>query len=133
MIIAVDFDGILVEDRFPDIGPINYRMTNFARQLILEGHELVLWTSRVGKPLQDAVKWCEAQDIRFCAINDNAPSNKAKYEAQYPQGTRKVCADIYIDDHDPQFIVDKINVGQSMALYNIIKRTKEVIAWKEEN
>ena len=133
MIIAVDFDGILVEDRFPYIGPTNYRMTNFVRQLIQEGHEVVLWTSRVGQPLSDALIWCEEQKIHFCAINDNAPSNKAKYEAQYPQGTRKVSADIYIDDHNPQFIVDRINLGQALATYNIIQKVKEVISCQEEN
>ena len=133
MIIAVDFDGILVEDRFPYVGPANYRMINFVKQLIEDGHELVLWTSRVGQPLQDAVSWCEAQGIHFCAVNDNAPSNKAKYQSKYPQGTRKVCADIYIDDHNPQFIVDTANMGQTLATYNIIQKTKEAISWKEVN
>ena len=133
MIIAVDFDGILVEDQFPYIGPTNYRMTNFVRPLISEGHEVILWTSRVGQPLADALTWCEEQQMHFCAINDNAPSNKAKYQAKYPQGTRKVCADIYIDDHDPQFIVDRMNLGQLLATHNIIKKVKEAISCQEEN
>lgn len=133
MIIAVDFDGVLVVDQFPYIGTPNYRMINFVKSLIEEGHEVVLWTSRVGEPLSDALTWCDKQGINFCAVNDNAPSNKAKYQAQYPQGTRKVSADVYIDDHDPQFMVDQITQGNTIATYNIIKRTKEVIKWKEEN
>ena len=133
IIIAVDFDGILVADQFPYIGTPNYRMINFVKSLIEDGHEVVLWTSRVGEPLHAALDWCEKQDIKFCAINDNAPSNKAKYEAQYPQGTRKVSADIYIDDHNPQFMADQITSGIQIATYNIIKRIKEIILWKEEN
>ena len=133
MIIAVDFDGILVADQFPYIGAANYRMVNFVKSLISDGHEVVLWTSRTGTPLTDAMEWCEEQGLHFCAINDNSPSNKAKYEAMYPQGTRKVSADIYIDDHDPQFMHDQIVSGTTIATHNMIKRIKEVITWKEAN
>lgn len=133
MIIAVDFDGILVADQFPHIGAPNYRMVNFVKLLIKDGHEVVLWTSRTGEPLENAVKWCEEQGIHFCAINDNAPSNKAKYESLYPQGTRKVSADIYIDDHNPQFMMDCMNQGEQVAIINLTKNIKEVIKWLEEN
>ena len=133
MIIAVDFDGILVADQFPYICTPNYRMVNFIKSLIDDGHEVVLWTSRVGQPLEDAVEWCKLQGLRFCAVNDNAPSNKAKYALEYPQGTRKVSADVYIDDHDPQFMSDQITQGTQIATYNMIKRIKEVIKWKEGN
>ena len=131
MIIAVDFDGILVEDRFPHVGPANYRMVNFVKRLIEDGHEVVLWTSRVGQPLEKAIAWCGEQGIDFCAVNDNAPSNKAKYQATYPQGTRKVCADIYIDDHNPQFISDRTRYGTQVATYNLIKCVKEAILWEK--
>ena len=133
MIVAVDFDGILATDQFPYIGTPNHMMINFVRSLIENEHEVILWTSRTGKPLSDALEWCEFHGLQFCAVNDNAPSNKAKYSSQYPQGTRKVSADIYIDDHDPQFIVDQLTYGLPIATYNIIKRIKEIIKWNEES
>lgn len=135
MIIAVDFDGILAEDngQFPEIGPPIYPMVSFTRELIDLGHEVVLWTSRTDKALEDAVSWCEDRGLRFCAVNDNAPSNKAKYAAHYPNGTRKVSADIYIDDHNPAFIRMQSHEGTENAINREISHVRRILAWKEEN
>lgn len=104
MIIAVDFDGILCENRFPDIGEPNYDAVSAVRQLIDAGHEVILWTSRVDQELTNAVEWCEERGLHFCAINENAPSNIQQYIEKYPNGTRKIFADIYIDDHNLEFV-----------------------------
>lgn len=133
MIIAVDFDGILADDvSFPDVGYPHQQMVDFVKQLIEDGHEVVLWTSRTGQALSNAVTWCYYRGIVFCEINDNSPSNKAKYASSYPFGTRKVCADIYIDDHDPAFILDKHKYGETTAISNMINRVKEVIELCQE-
>lgn len=100
MIIAVDFDGVLCEDRFPEIGAPDYDIISLVRQLIDAGHEVILWTCRVDARLQEAVEWCEDRGLRFCAVNENAPSNRARWAAEYPNGTRKVYADVYVEDHD---------------------------------
>lgn len=101
MIIAVDFDGVLVQSAFPKIGEPDHEMVDLVRLLIQKsGVEVVLWTSRVDQPLEDAITWCERMGLAFDAINDNAPSNKRKYGKLYPNGTRKVYADYYLDDHN---------------------------------
>lgn len=100
MIIAIDFDGVLCEDRFPEIGAPDYEVVSLVRQLIDAGHEVILWTCRVDARLQEAVEWCEDRGLRFCAVNENAPSNRARWAAKYPNGTRKVYADVYVEDHD---------------------------------
>lgn len=100
MIIAIDFDGVLCEDRFPEIGAPDYEVVSLVRQLIDAGHEVILWTCRVDARLQEAVEWCEDRGLRFCAVNENAPSNRARWESEYPNGTRKVYADVYVEDHD---------------------------------
>ena len=104
MIIAVDFDGILCENQFPNIGPPNYAMISFVRELIDKGHELILWTSRVEWQLEEAVTWCEDHGLRFCAVNDSAPSNKEQFSTVYASLPTKVYVDIYIDDHNPMFV-----------------------------
>lgn len=104
MIIAVDFDGILCENKFPDIGKPYYDMISFIRQLIDEGHEVVLWTSRTGDRLTEAAMWCEDRGLHFCAVNENAPSNLAQYLAEYPTPSPKVYADLYLEDRDPWFV-----------------------------
>ena len=101
MIIAVDFDGVLVQSAFPKIGEPDREMVGLVRLLIQKSDvEVVLWTSRVDQPLEDAIAWCEQMGLTFDAINDNAPSNKRKYGKIYPNGTRKVYADYYLDDHN---------------------------------
>ena len=104
MIIAVDFDGILCENAFPDIGRPYYEMVSFVRQLIDEGHEVVLWTARTGDRLAEAAMWCEDRGLHFCAINENAPSNLAQYLAEYPTPSPKVYADLYLEDRCPWFV-----------------------------
>lgn len=103
MIIAVDFDGILCENVFPDIGRPNYEIIMRIRQLIDQGQEVILWTSRVDKELQRAIEWCNDYGLHFCAVNENAPSNIEQYKTRYPNGTRKVYADFYIDDHNIEY------------------------------
>ena len=106
MIIAVDFDGVLVKNAFPGIGAPIYQNVSLVRQLIDLGHEVVLWTSRADAELENAVKWCNDRGLHFCAVNDNAPSNIAKYKQKYPNGTRKVYADVYVDDHSLPYIAE---------------------------
>lgn len=100
MIIAIDFDGVLCEDRFPEIGAPDYEVVSLVRQLIDSGAEVVLWTSRVGERLTEAVEWCADRGLRFCAVNENAPSNRERYAAEYPEPSPKVYADVYVEDHD---------------------------------
>lgn len=129
MIIAVDFDGILADTdvEFPDIGTPNYAMLKYIKELMLAGHEVILWTSRTGQALSNAITWCYYHGMDFETVNDNAPSNKAKYAKMYPQGTRKVHADIYIDDHNPGFMLDRDKLGLMGATQNLITQIKEIV------
>ena len=65
MIIAVDFDGTIVEHKYPAIGKEIPLATVTLRQLIKDGHKLILWTVRENELLDDAVKWCEERGIHF--------------------------------------------------------------------
>ena len=132
MIIAVDFDGILCDNKFPDIGVPNYQMISFVRELIDAGHEVILWTSRAGEDLVSAIDWCGDRGLHFCEVNENAPSNVSKYASKCQKGTRKVYADIYIDDHNPMFLFLVNKGGHRYALNNTIKMVKEIIQMGEE-
>ena len=65
-------------------------MISLVRQLIDAGHEVVLWTSRNGKELEDAVEWCKDWGLVFCAVNEPAPSNHEHYKDKYPTQSRKI-------------------------------------------
>ena len=94
-IIAVDFDGTLVEDKFPEIGEPIYQtwMKLFKEQS--EGSKIILWTCRNGKALEDAVNFCKFKmGFHFDAINENLDEIKVLYGGD----TRKVFATEYWDD-----------------------------------
>ena len=94
-IIAIDFDGTIVEDRYPKIGPEQIFAFATMKKLQQQGHKLVLWTLRSGKRLEEAVAFCEKNGIEFYAVNENY-----KDEVLDKKTPRKIYADIYIDDRN---------------------------------
>ena len=73
MIIAVDFDGTIVQDRYPEIGSEQPFATQTLRMLLEEGHQLILWTVRQGETLEAAVEWCRQRGVEFYAVNKDFP------------------------------------------------------------
>ena len=94
MIIAVDFDGTLCENAWPEIGDAKYIILNAVIDARCRGDKIILWTNREGEELEEAVRWCASHGLRFDAVNENLPELKEKYG----NDTRKIGADIYIDD-----------------------------------
>ena len=93
--IAIDFDGCLCKDAWPEIGAPNWdviRAARFARQ---EGAALILWTCRNGDLLDGAVEWCGKHGLIFDAVNENLSERVERYGGE----SRKVSADEYWDDH----------------------------------
>ena len=78
MIIAVDFDGTIVEHKYPEIGKEIPFATTTLKMLMKEQHRLILWTVRKGKTLDEAVAWCKERGVEFYAINKNYPEEKVE-------------------------------------------------------
>ena len=94
MIIAVDFDGTLCENKWPEIGDPYPGVIAFCLGQRMTGSKLILWTCRQGKELQAAIDWCRQFHLTFDAVNENLPEHIAAFGGD----TRKVYADMYIDD-----------------------------------
>lgn len=96
-IIAVDFDGTLCENKWPEIGEANIELITYliAKQRI-EKARLILWTCRVGEMLDKAVTWCSEQGLEFDAVNKNLPD----IIEEFGSDTRKIFANQYIDDRN---------------------------------
>lgn len=107
-IIAVDFDGTLCEGKFPDIGAPILPVIEYVKRLRASGNIIILWTCRTGQNLADAVTWCKQQGLTFDYINENVKQNVE----QYGGDTRKIFADVYIDDKTilPQQIIIKESI-----------------------
>lgn len=93
-IIAVDFDGTLCKEEWPEIGAPNLRLIDWLKERRRAGDRLILWTCRCGAMLEKAVVWCGVWGLTFDAVNANLPENVK----QYGNDCRKVYADIYLDD-----------------------------------
>jgi len=93
-IIAVDFDGCLVVNKWPEVGASIEKNINKLKAEQAEGAKVILWTNRVGKPLEDAVAFCKEQDIHLDAVNENLPEVVEAFGGD----CRKVFANEYWDD-----------------------------------
>lgn len=94
-IIAIDFDGTIVEDRFPEIGNVKPGAKEVLTKLYKEGYYLILWTCRTDLRLAQAVKFLAENGIKFHQFNNSCPVNVEQFSGI---DTRKVYADLYIDD-----------------------------------
>lgn len=94
MVIAVDFDGTLVEHAYPKIGkPVPFAIETL-KYLQQDGHTLLMWTVRTGRLLDEAIEYVEKNGVKFYAYNKNHPDED-------PQNApRKLDADIFIDDRN---------------------------------
>lgn len=93
-IIAVDFDGTLVENKWPEIGaPIEKNIAKVKTEQEA-GAKIILWTNRVGEPLEKALSFCKEQGIHLDAVNENLP----EIIKAFGTDCRKIFANEYWDD-----------------------------------
>lgn len=97
MTIAVDFDGTIVEHRYPAIGKEIPFAIETLKQLQRDRHRLILWTVREGRLLDEAVAFCRERGLEFYAVNRDYPEEEAERNNHY---SRKLKADLFIDDRN---------------------------------
>lgn len=96
MKISVDFDGTIVEHRYPEIGKEMIFAFETLKAFQKQGHQLILWTIRTGKELEEALEYCRKNGVEFYAVNKNYP------EEIFEEGevSRKINAEVFIDDRN---------------------------------
>lgn len=92
--IAIDFDGTLCTNDYPNIGEPNWEIIAEAKMEQANGAGLILWTCREGEMLDAALKACEEWELHFDAVNESLPS----WKKEYGNNPRKVGASEYWDD-----------------------------------
>lgn len=96
MTIAVDFDGTIVEHRYPEIGREIPFAIDTLKMLTKEGHRLILWSVREGKLLDEAVEWCRERGLEFYTVNKDYPEENRE-DKNY---SRKLKVEMFIDDRN---------------------------------
>ena len=109
LIIAVDFDGTVVEHEYPAIGGLKPGAKEALIELKKAGHKIIIWTCRIGKEEQEVRQFLKEQEIPFDTVNTPI--------AGADLGTRKIYADIYIDDKGLRFennweVIRKLVLGR---------------------
>ena len=119
MVIAVDFDGTIVENRYPEIGPEIAFATETLKMLIADRHKVILWTVREGKQLEEAVEWCRKRGVEFYAVNRDYPEETVESNNHF---SRKIKAEVWIDDKNVGELPDWGTIYQMIKERNTFKK-----------
>lgn len=127
--IAIDFDGTIVEHKYPLIGKELPFAIETLRLLQAKGHRLILWTYRAGSELEEAVDFCKQKGLEFYAVNKNYPEEEFDDTI-----SRKILADLYIDDRNFGGMPDWAKIFQSLHPEDahIYDKTKTKKSWWEK-
>ena len=130
MIIAVDFDGTIVEHLYPKIGEEIPFATDTLKLLIKEQHQLILWTVREGDLLKDALNWCKERGVEFYAVNRDYPEEQHSHKGF----SRKIKVDIFIDDRNlgglPDWGTIYRMIQKRMTYEDLYKESSELYQYK---
>lgn len=98
MTIAVDFDGTIVDHRYPEIGEEKPFATDTLKMLIKDRHKLILWTVREGRLLDEAIEWCRQRGVEFYAVNKDYPEETMENNQHFSRKLNSI--DYWIDDRN---------------------------------
>ena len=123
MVVAVDFDGTIVEHRYPSIGREIPFAIDTLKKLSFERHKLILWSVREGKLLDEAVAFCRERGLEFYAVNRDYPEEE---ENQNNHFSRKLKADVFIDDRNlgglPDWGIIYEMINRKLTYEDLIRR-----------
>ena len=97
-IVAIDFDGTLVDNEFPEIGKIKPLFHIIKDLKSKDKIKVILWTCRTEEYLDKAIQFCKQNGLTFDAINDNIDEVKA-----LGWNAKKVFANLYVDDRNAYY------------------------------
>lgn len=97
MLIAVDFDGTIVEHKYPEIGREIPFAIETLKKIQNDGHKLIMWSVRRGHLLDEAIEWCRERGLEFYAANLDFPEEDVETNKNY---SRKLAVDLFIDDRN---------------------------------
>ena len=134
MIIAVDFDGTIVEHKYPEIGREIPFAIETLKMLIEDRHQLILWSVREGELLEEAVNWCKERGVEFYAVNRDYPEEKKENNNHF---SRKLKADLFIDDRNVGGLPDWGEIyriiRENKSYKQVVKETFNPTASNENN
>ena len=120
--LAIDFDGTIVHNDYPRIGPLRPGARKAINTLYQKGHHIIIWTSRSGEMVEHARKFLIDNDIMFHSINQSNPEHVQEYGGD----TRKIFADLYIDDRALFPLVNWDEIELRVSLHALRQYEQEI-------
>lgn len=122
IIFGIDFDGTCVTHDFPKVGK-DIGAQAVLRELVENGHKLILWTMRSKESLRDAENWFKENDIPLYGVQKNPTQHRWT-------SSPKCYAQIYIDDaalgcpltDETEFVNDRGN-------WEVVRHNKAFVDW----
>ena len=121
--IAIDFDGTIVEHKYPDIGKPVPGAFEWLKRWQEAGAMLILWTMRSdsdkeGSVLSDAVEFCRKHGIEFDGVNEGPgdrewTTSPKVYAHRYVDDAAEGCPLVRSISERPY--VDWMEIGPSIA------------------
>lgn len=94
MVIAIDFDDTIAENMYPEVGRMKPHAKEIINKLYDEGHEIIIWTCRWDDAADKARDFLAQHGIKYHKFNEHIDWALEEFK----NDTRKIYADIYIDD-----------------------------------
>lgn len=116
-IIAIDFDGTIVEHKYPAIGAPIKGAIETIKELQARGHKIILWTMRSGRELENAVIYLQENGITPWGVNRNPEQDWSDSPKAYAQ--------IYIDDAALGCPLEKKCFDRPMVYWPTVRRILE--------
>lgn len=96
MIIAIDFDGTIVYNEYPNIGTLKPHAKEIINTLYERGHKILIWTCRTRLLEHQAIEFLKEEGIKFHYCNNQLP----EVISEYGNDVRKLSYDVLIDDRN---------------------------------
>ena len=93
IIVAIDFDGTIVEHKYPKIGDFIKDAKKYINKLYDEGYYIIIWTCRAGHQLIDMINFLDESGVKYHKINENADFDIIGFKP-----APKIFAHYYVDD-----------------------------------
>ena len=119
MLIAVDFDGTIVEHKYPAIGKELPFAIETLKKLQSERHKLILWSVREGQLLDDAIAFCRERGLEFYAVNRDYPEEEKEQNNHF---SRKLKVDLFIDDRNLGGLPDYEMVSKRLSYEDLMRK-----------
>lgn len=118
-VVAIDFDKTIADNTWPELGVPFEGVRQALLELVKNDCYIIIWTCRTTR--NEIATWMVENRLPYHAINEQHPHlNKC-----YGNDTRKIAADIYIDDKNlgglPSWdVIQQIIIKQLKSITNPI-------------